>query len=143
MYSIENKKGVKIYDWKHEKTDFPVKKPAATLTDRYKTNTYHWRYFEPNSNILAPALGFRTDDGIFVGLKDTYTKNGLHGNPFKQRHSLSAKYLFGFKALELDYAGAFGNIFPGWNFEIGTAAEPAWGMPTTPSEKRAMSGRWP
>ncbi len=120
VYSIENKKGVKIYDWKHEKTDFPVKKPAATLTDRYKTNTYHWRYFEPNSNILAPALGFRTDDGIFVGLKDTYTKNGLHGNPFKQRHSLSAKYLFGFKALELDYAGAFGNIFPGWNFEIGT-----------------------
>lgn len=119
VYTIKNKNGVKVYDWKHEKTDFTEKKPEAALTEKYKTNTYHWRYYKPNNNILAPALGFRTDDGVFLGLKNTYTKNGIHGNPFKQKHSLSAKYFFGFGALELDYTGRFGNIIPGWNFEIG------------------------
>ena len=119
VFAIENKNRVKVYEWKHEETDFTEKKPESILTDRYKTNTYHWRYYKPNSNILAPALGFRTDDGVFFGLKNTYTINGIHGNPFKQQHSISAKYLFAFKALELDYMGRFGNIFSGWNFEVG------------------------
>ncbi|MBS9464310.1 hypothetical protein KIM67_17940 [Flagellimonas sp. 389] len=117
-YEITNKKRLKVYDWEHEKTTFTEKEPRTQLSDIYRTNTYHWRYFVPNNNILAPVLGFRTDDGLFAGLKETYVKNGVNGNPFVQKHQLGANYYFGFQAIELQYKGIFGNIFPKWNLEI-------------------------
>lgn len=117
-YNIENKKKVRIYDWKHEKINFEKVKPITLLTDNYKTNTFHVRYFEPNTNILVPTTGFRTDDGGFLGVSNTYTKNGINGNPFRKKHSLSANYFFNFQAVEIAYSGKYGSIFPGWNFEL-------------------------
>lgn len=117
-YDISNTKKLKIYEWKHEESDLKNEKGNIFRTDRYKTNTYHWRYHKPNTNILLPAIGFRTDDGVFVGATNTFTKNGINGNPFRQRHTLGAKYYFDFQAMQLDYNGTFGNIFPNWNFEL-------------------------
>jgi len=116
-YKIADKKSIKVYDWIHEKTTFEKETPQHQLTDVYKTNTFHWRFFEENSNILAPNLGFRTDDGFYLGAKDTYIGNGFNGNKFKQKHSLAANYYFKFKAVELDYSGIYANIFPKWNLE--------------------------
>ncbi|MBU2995527.1 hypothetical protein KO500_03745 [Cellulophaga baltica] len=117
-FIIENKKGLKIYDWQHEKTKFEGKKPATQLTNIYKTNMYHWRYFKENSNILVPNLGFRTDDGLYLGATNVFKNNGFNRNDFRQKHTIVANYYFGFKALELSYNGIFANIFPGWDFEI-------------------------
>lgn len=117
-FDVSNTKNLKVYEWEHEKTSFEDKRPSTQLSDIYKTNSYHWRYFKPNTNILVPNLGFRTDDGFFFGFGDTYIKNGLNGNPFKQKHQLAANYYTGFEAIELKYKGIFGNIFPKWNFEI-------------------------
>jgi len=119
VYDIENKKKIKVYDWKHEKLDFKAEKPAKQLTNLYTTNTFHWRYFKPNHNVLAPNLGFRTDDGVFLGLTDRYTKNGLNGAPFRQQHTLKASYYFSFAALDLQYDGVFANVIPNWDFEMG------------------------
>ncbi|MDC6389020.1 ShlB/FhaC/HecB family hemolysin secretion/activation protein [Maribacter sp. PR1] len=116
IYDIENKKRVLIYDWEHEEIHFKDKEPKTQLSDIYTTNNYHWRYFKPNTNILVPTTGFRTDDGFFLGASNTYTKNGLNGNDFRQRHTLKANYYFNFAATEVQYSGAFGNIFPKWNF---------------------------
>lgn len=117
-YKVTNKKNLKVFDWEHEDINFTDDKPAKHLSDLYTTNSFHWRYFTPNANIIVPNLGFRTDDGLFVGGSDTYTKNGLNGNPFLQQHSLSALYYFKFQAVELNYKGIYGNIFPKWNFEM-------------------------
>ncbi|WP_419213129.1 metallophosphoesterase [Maribacter sp. X9] len=117
-YIIENKKKVQLFDWEHEKIKFEKKAPRTHLTDNYETNTYHFTYFEPNTNILVPKAGFRTDDGLFLGASNTYTKNGLNGNDFRQKHSLSANYFFKFEAFEASYSGVYGNVFPGWNFEM-------------------------
>lgn len=116
-YTIGNKKKVKLYDWEHEKIDIQDQKPKTLLTDNYKTNTFHFRYFEPNTNVLVPTLGFRTDDGFFLGASNTYTQKGIDGNSFRQQHSISANYYFNFKAAELSYSGIYGSVFPGWNFE--------------------------
>lgn len=116
-YDILASEKLKVYDWKHEQLHFEAEKPARQLSNRYQTNTYHWRFFEENHNVLIPGLGFRTDDGIFLGVSDTYTINGFNGNPYRQRHRLGVNYYFGFKALELTYSGIFANIFPNWNFE--------------------------
>ncbi|WP_343487332.1 ShlB/FhaC/HecB family hemolysin secretion/activation protein [Allomuricauda sp. d1] len=118
VYDIQNTKRVKIFDWKHEKIVFEDKTPSKQLSDLYKTNSFHWRYFKPDTQVLLPTLGFRTDDGVFLGAKYTYNKNGLNGNPFRQQHSLAANYYFTFKALEMQYSGAWGNIFPNWNFIV-------------------------
>lgn len=117
-YKIANKRKVKAYDWEHEETIFTDEVPDGQISDIYKTHTYHWRFFDYNTNVLAPSLGFRTDDGLYLGVRDTYTVNGLNGNPFRQQHSLYANYFFRFKAMEVGYKGVFGNIFPKWNFEV-------------------------
>ena len=117
-YTIENKKGIKVFEWEHEKIAFQEEIPSLQLSDIYKTNNYHWRYFKPNKNILVPTLGFRTDDGLFLGASNTYTKNGLNGNPFLQKHTLKANYYFNFAATELQYSGVWGNVIPKWNFEV-------------------------
>ncbi len=116
-YDIQESKKLKIYDWKHEKLHFGAEVPARQLTNLYQTNTYHWRFFKENHNVLIPGLGFRTDDGIFLGATNTYTLNGLNGNPFRQQHRFAANYFFRFRASELKYSGTFANIFPKWNFE--------------------------
>jgi len=117
VYNISGKKRIKVYDWVHEETKFENDKPEHQFTDVYKTNTFHWRFFEENSNIFAPNLGFRTDDGFYLGARNTYIGNGFNGNKFKQKHSLTANYYFKFKALELGYSGIYANIFPKWNLE--------------------------
>ncbi|MFS4446508.1 ShlB/FhaC/HecB family hemolysin secretion/activation protein [Maribacter sp. 2307UL18-2] len=117
-FDIKNRKKLKVYDWKQEKSEFEGNNPSKQLTDLYKTNTFHWRYFKPNRNILVPNFDFRTDDGFSVGLKNTFIYNGFNGNPFRQKHMLSAKYFFNFQATELNYKGIWANIIPKWNFEV-------------------------
>lgn len=117
-YTITNDKALKIYDWKYEEVEFKEKKPSKQLTDVYKTNTFHWRFFELDNNVLIPNLGFRNDDGLYLGATNVYTNNGFNGNPFRQKHALSANYYFGFQAAELSYQGIFANVFPKWNFEL-------------------------
>ncbi len=117
-FRIENKRRLKVYERKYERTSFPDLMPAKQLTNRYATNTFHWRYFKPNQNILVPTTGFRTDDGLFLGAKNTFTYNGFNGNPFRQKHLLHAKYHVKFQAAELTYQGTFANVFPNWNFEL-------------------------
>jgi hypothetical protein len=117
-FIIEDKKALKVYDWQHEKIKFEGEKPAKQLTDIYNTNTYHWRYFKKNSNMLVPNLGFRTDDGLYLGATNVFKNNGFNRDDFRQKHTIVANYYFGFKALELSYNGEFANIFPGWNFII-------------------------
>ena len=117
-FTVSNKKKLKVFDWEYEKTVFKEKTPATQLSNIYKTNSYHISYFEPNTNVVVPNAGFRTDDGFHIGINDTFLKNGLNGNPFRQKHAITGNYYFEFEALELDYKGIFGNILPKWNLEL-------------------------
>ncbi len=117
-YSIDNTSKLKVFEWEHEKSDFIKEEPKTQMSDIYKTNTYHWRYFKPNTNTIAPTIGFRTDDGFFLGATNTFVKNGLNGNPFVQKHQLKANYYFGFEAVALQYTGVWANVIPKWNFEL-------------------------
>lgn len=117
-YTISNPAKLKVYDWKHEEIKFVEDKPRHQLTDVYATNTFHWRYLQENSNIFLPAVGYRTDDGFYIGAKNTYINRGFNGEDFRQKHTVGANYYFLFKALELSYQGVFANIFPKWNLEL-------------------------
>lgn len=118
VFDISNRKNLKVYDWKHEKAEFTDKIPRKQFTSLYETNTFIYREFKENSNVLFPNLGYKSDNGIFVGLKDTYTNHGFNGEDFRYKHTLSANYFFNFGAVEAEYQGLFANIVPNWNFEI-------------------------
>ncbi len=118
VFDISNRKKLKVYDWKHEKAEFTDKTPAKQFTPMYETNTFFWRNFNENNNVLLPNLGFKTDDGLYVGAKDTYTNKGFNGEDYRYKHFLSANYYFNFKAIEIEYAGAFANIVPNWQLEL-------------------------
>ncbi|WP_299393963.1 hypothetical protein [uncultured Gelidibacter sp.] len=117
VFDISNRKKLKVYDWKHEKAEFTNKTPAKHFTPLYETNTFIYREFKENSNVFFPNLGFKTDDGLFVGAKNTYTNHGFNGEDFRYKHFLSANYFFEYGAVELEYAGTFANIIPNWDFE--------------------------
>ena len=120
VYTIENKRKVRVFDWKFEKSEFKEENPSKRLTNLYETNMLHWRYFTRDYNIVMPNIGTRNDDGIFVGLSDTYVKQGLHGDgdDFKQKHFFSGNYFFLFQAFEFKYQGVFANLFPNWNLTV-------------------------
>lgn len=118
VFKISNRKNLKVYDWKHEKAKFTDKIPAKQFTPLYQTNTFIYREFKENTNVFFPNLGFQTDDGLFIGAKDTYTNHGFNGEDFRYKHFLSANYFFNYSAVELEYAGTFANIIPNWNLEI-------------------------
>ena len=117
-FQMETDEKIKVYDWPHEEISFSGEDPGVHFTNLYKTNTFHWRYFEEDNNILVPNLGFRTDDGLFFGLRNTVIDNGFNGNPFRRKHSVFANYFQKFEAVELGYDGIFANIMPAWNFEL-------------------------
>lgn len=117
-YNIANRSKLKVYDWRHEESQFEDKTPSHQFTNVYETNTFHWRQFKENNNILLPSLGFRVDDGFYIGATDTYTNYGFNGNPFRYRHGLTANYYFNYQAVELAYQGTFANILPKWNLEV-------------------------
>lgn len=118
VFDIKNRKKLKVYDWRHEKAEFTDKTPAKQFTPLYETNTYFWRYFRENNNVLLPNLGFNTDDGVFLGASDTYTNMGFNGEDFRYKHFLSANYYFNFRAVEVEYEGTFANIIPNWDFDV-------------------------
>lgn len=118
LFEIHNKKSLKVYDHTYGETVFTNKIPRKQLTNQYNTNLYHWRRLQENHNVFTPGLGYRVDDGFFLGGTDTYTVNGFNGNPFRQKHTLSAKYYTAFSAVELNYKGVFANVFPSINYEV-------------------------
>ncbi|MBA6153882.1 ShlB/FhaC/HecB family hemolysin secretion/activation protein [Gelidibacter maritimus] len=117
VFGVSNRKKLKVYDWKHEKAEFTDKTPRKHFTPLYETNTFIYREFIENSNVLFPSAGYKSDNGIFLGLKDTYTNHGFNGEDFRYKHSLSANYFFNFGAIEAEYVGLFANIIPNWDFE--------------------------
>ena len=116
-YTINNNKKARIYDYNYEQNIIDAKQPSKKqFSSLYETNNLHFRYFVPSNNILLPAVGFATDDGLFVGVKDKYTYNAFNGNPHKQVHQVFANYYFTYQSAEAGYSGTFFNVFPNVNF---------------------------
>ncbi|MBT0609164.1 BamA/TamA family outer membrane protein [Aequorivita echinoideorum] len=119
-YKISNGRKVKVYDQKSKNNTIEEKGGASfRLTDNYDFNTYNYQKQIQSINLLAPSVGFNPDDGIQVGLTNTFTLNGFQRNPFTQQHRIGFGYYFATNSFDLDYEGQFANIFGSWNFLIG------------------------
>jgi len=118
-YTLFDGSKTKVYDYQYEKNIFLGQKPSGKqLSSIYETNNLHYRFFNPNNNVLVPSLGFATDDGFFLGFKDVYTNKGFNGNPYRQVHKLYGHYYFNFGSVEAGYDGVFANVLPKTDFFV-------------------------
>ena len=120
VYTIQNGRGIKVYDHKSKPNTFEQKSGAAfRLNDIYTNNTFDYTKFIDKTNMLVPALGFNPDDGMRIGFSDTYTIKGFKNNPFFRKHNVTAGYYFATQGFDLKYEGEFAQAFGQWNFLLG------------------------
>ncbi len=121
IYDVENGKGIAIYDYKSKPNTLDkVKGAKIKLTDDYNVNTYRPLNIRSSNNQLIPTIGFNPDDGVRIGISNTYTYNGFRQNPFTQQHKVAASFYFATSGVDFSYIGEFAELFENWNLEIKT-----------------------
>lgn len=117
-YDFKDTRKVKLYDYKSKNNTIINKKSRKWLVDSYMINNYDYKKRKYNVNQLLPLLSFNPDDGLRVGLQNTFTTFGLQRNPFTQKHTFGASYYTGSSGFDVAYSSEFSNIFYNWNFGI-------------------------
>lgn len=118
-YIVPEGRNVIIYDYKSKKNDLSqVKNARIKLTDDYETNVYNYKKMKANTNQLIPKIGANPDDGLKVGLSNTYTVYGFERNPFTSQHKIDGSFYFATNGYELNYYGEFANVIKQLNFGI-------------------------
>ncbi|WP_452232212.1 metallophosphoesterase [Lacinutrix sp. MEBiC02595] len=118
VYNIEEGKRITFYDYKSKKNTIITNKGHQKFTDDYETNVYDYKKLKNNINQIIPTVGSNPDDGLKIGVSNTYTTYGFERNPFTSQHTLSAAYYFATNGFELNYKGEFANVFKGLNFGL-------------------------
>ncbi|WP_323028303.1 metallophosphoesterase [Gelidibacter japonicus] len=118
-YIVENGKNIKIYDYKtRPNTLEEVDNASVKLRDNYIANVYDYTKLRNNTNQIMPSIGLNPDDGVKVGINNTYTVYGFERNPFTSQHKINAAYYFATKGYEIKYEGEFANLIGDLNFKI-------------------------
>ena len=119
IYDVGEGKGTFIYDHKSKNNTLKnVVNAKVRLTDDYDVNTYRPLKFRSSTNQIIPTIGFNPDDGIKLGVSNTYTFNGFRQNPFTQKHHTGLSYYFATGGFEFDYSGEFANVTNNANLEL-------------------------
>ncbi|MDO6515717.1 metallophosphoesterase [Zobellia uliginosa] len=115
-YIVNEGRNIAIYDYKSKKNTVASKSGAKVkLTDDYNTNNYLPLQIRNSVNQIIPTIGYNPDDGVKIGVSDTYTFNGFRQNPFSQQHKVDASFYFATSGVELGYSGEFAHVFENWN----------------------------
>jgi len=115
----ENSKKLFVYDFKTKPNTFDEAYGGKIkrLKD-YDTNTYEFLNIKASNNQVLPTAGYNPDDGVKLGVTDTYTYNGFRKNPFTQQHRFNASYYFATKGFDFGYTGEFAHMFNKVNLEF-------------------------
>ncbi len=120
IYKIHKaSKNVHVYDFKSKKNTYDEAfRGRLHKINNYETNTYQFLDIKASNNQFLPSLGFNPDDGINLGVTNTYTFNSFRRNPFTQRHTLTAGFYFATSGFDLKYSGEFAHVFEKVNLEL-------------------------
>ncbi|NDV15137.1 phosphoesterase [Muricauda sp. TY007] len=115
----ENSKKLLVYDFKSKKNTFDDAYGGSIKPiNDYDTNTYEFLNVKGSNNQVLPTIGYNPDDGVRIGVTDTYTFNGFRKNPFTQQHTFNAAYYFATDGFDLGYKGEFAHVFNKVNLEL-------------------------
>lgn len=120
-YIVEKGKNIKIYDYKSKPNTLnKINNATVKLQDNYDTNVYDYKKLKNNTNQIIPSIGTNPDDGIKIGINNTYTTYGFERNPFTSQHKIQTAYYFATNGYEIKYQGEFANIIGNLNLKINT-----------------------
>lgn len=118
-YLIPEGKNVIIHDYKSKKNNLEAaSKATIKLSDDYDSNTYDYKKIKTSQNQIIPTIGANPDDGVKIGINDTFTTYGFVRNPFTTQHQLKAGYYFATDGYELHYRFEWANCINNLNLEI-------------------------
>ena len=117
-YDFSNRRKVKLYDYKSKDNTIVHKNSRKWLVDSYEINNYDYKKRRYHVNQVLPLLAFNPDDGLRIGVQNTFTQYGLQRNPFTHKQSIGASYYTGSSGFDVSYNGEFSNIFYNWNFGV-------------------------
>ncbi|WP_299764863.1 metallophosphoesterase [uncultured Dokdonia sp.] len=119
-YTIDDGRRLKVYDHK-TKPNTVIKRGGANFkrSNIYTNNTYDFNKTITHVNSILPSVGFNPDDGISIGLQNTYTVSGFKNDPYHRKHIFKAGYFFATSGFDLSYDGEFANSIGEWNLKIG------------------------
>ncbi|HLN94155.1 MAG TPA: ShlB/FhaC/HecB family hemolysin secretion/activation protein, partial [Flavobacterium sp.] len=115
-YKVDNAKNIRIYDYASEKNT--ATNARILKTDKYEVNVYDLYKIRTATNQIIPAIGFNPDDGLRIGLTDTYTRYGFQRNPFSEQHTLRANVFFATGGFEASYRLEVANVIGNANFQV-------------------------
>jgi len=110
-YIVNKGKNVVIYDYKSKHNDLSqARKAKSKLQDTYDINVYDYKKPKSNTNAILPIIGGNPDDGLKLGVSNTYTIYGFERNPFTARHHIEGSLYFATNGFDLQYKGEFANV---------------------------------
>jgi hypothetical protein len=115
-YNFQNKRKVKLYDFKSAENEILQPGSRKLLVNSYKINNFNYKKFKYNIFKTVPYVNFETDAGFTLSAEAIWTKYGLVNNPFQARHKLLANYYFATRGFAVRYHGEFAHLFYNWNF---------------------------
>lgn len=119
-YTIEDGRRLKVYD--HKTKPNTIKKRGGAKFKRsniYTHNTYDLNKTINKVNSILPSIGFNPDDGLILGLQDTYTIKGFKNDPFYRKHVFKVGYYTATGGFDASYQGEFANSLGEWNLLVG------------------------
>lgn len=119
-YTIEDGRRIKIYDHK-TKPNTVKQRGGANIkySNIYTHNTYDFNKTINKINSILPSLGFNPDDGLIIGVQDTYTVKGFKNDPYYRKHVFKAGYYRATGGFDASYQGEFAKALGQWNLNIG------------------------
>lgn len=118
VYDFQNKKNVKLYDFKTEENEILQPKSRKLLSNSYEINNFRYNKFKFTEFKLLPYVNFEPDAGLTLGAEAIWTTYGLVNNPFQAQHELLTNYYFATNGFSVRYRGEFAHLFYNWNLGI-------------------------
>jgi len=109
-YVLEQGKAITIYDEKAKTYLVETAQAKIKLASKNKFTKTDIQKYKHTQNAIKPLFGANPDDGIFVGLSDTYLIQNFNRNPFSQKHEISTKLNLGRLGFNAKYYGEIATL---------------------------------
>ncbi len=117
-YEILNGSKAHVYDFIGKPITLKTNKGKKHIRKDYENNNYYYEKPKHNANSLVPIIAGNPDDGLLLGLANTYTVQGFERNPFTAKHTLAGAYYFATNGFQFRYNGEFANVLGRLNLEL-------------------------
>ena len=114
-YEIQNGTKVVVLDSKSQTFIVEKDKAKVSLSEENYVTEYNSEKYKYTVNKVQPKFGANPDDGLFLGIVDTYKVMGFNQNPYAKLHQVSANLYLGTLGFKVGYYGESTNVYRGFS----------------------------